>query len=72
MVDSDAERFGRQFPEFRLNPVVEMSKSVEYLENDESFAAEYDRFVTDLVYGEQVAFEEAKREFIEFARRLLS
>jgi len=72
MVDSDAERFGRQFPEFRLNPVVEMRKSVEYLENDESFAAEYDRFVTDLVYVEQVAFEEARRKFIEFARRLLS
>lgn len=72
MVEADAERFSRQFPEFRLNPVAEMRRSLEYLETDERLAAEYDRFVTDLVYGDQLAFEDARVEFIEFSRRLLS
>jgi len=71
MVQADAERFGRQFPEFRLNPVSEMRKSLQYLDKEQSLSKEYERFVTDLVYGDRVAFEEARQEFIDFARKLL-
>lgn len=72
MVESDAERFARQSPEFRLNPFAVMRQSLDRFEAEERFAAEYDRFVTDLVYGDQVTFQEAKQEFSGLARRLLT
>ncbi len=71
MVMADAERFISQFPEFRKNPVAEMHRSLEYLENNEAYAGQYNRFVEELVYGDFLSFEEAIRAFISFAQRLL-
>jgi len=48
-----------------------MRKSLEYFDKEQSLSTEYARFVTDLGYGDRVVFEEAREEFIEFARKLL-
>jgi hypothetical protein len=48
MVVADAERFIRQFPEFRMNPVAKTHRSLEYLENNEAFPGQYNRFVEEL------------------------
>ena len=72
MVMADAERFIRQFPEFRMNPLAEMYRSLEYLENNKVFAGQYNRFVEELVYGDSLSFEDAKRVFISFTKRVLS
>jgi len=72
MVMADAERFIRQFPEFGINPVAEMYRSLEYLESHKAFAGQYNRFVEELVYGDSLSFEDAKRVFISFAKKVLS
>lgn len=72
MIEGDAVQFSRQYPEFEQNPEREMRKVLDRLQSDTIFEIQYNRFLDELVYGEPVLFDIARREFVLLAERLLS
>jgi len=72
IVAGDASQFKNQFPDFDADPIGQMRLALESLTTDsDSVEADYIRFVSDLVFGDQVSFAEARDAFSEFAAQLL-
>jgi predicted nucleotidyltransferase component of viral defense system len=72
IVAGDASQFKNQFPDFDSDPIGQMRLALESLTTDsDSVEADYISFVSDLVFGDQVSFTEARDAFSEFAAQLL-
>jgi predicted nucleotidyltransferase component of viral defense system len=72
IVAGDASQFKDQFPDFDSDPIGQMRLALESLTTDsDSVEADYISFVSDLVFGDQVSFTEARDAFSEFAAQLL-
>lgn len=73
MVKADAVQFRNQYPEFEQDPVGQMMVAMDMLKyKGEVFAARYQKFVRDLVFGDAVPFDEARSAFLDVASRLIS
>lgn len=67
----DIQRYGNQYPQFCDSPVAELKLGLEELANNPVHQMRYQQFVTPMVFGEQVTWEEAFGCFRQVARSTL-
>jgi predicted nucleotidyltransferase component of viral defense system len=72
IVAGDQEKFGRQDPTFGADPSGRLQQALNQLRNSEEVEELYERFVSELVWGDPVKFAEARHVFIALATRLLA
>lgn len=73
MVSNDAVQFRNQYPEFEQDPAGQLRVTLEMLQdNPARFERDYERFVSDLVFGDPVHFQDARDAFVEIAERLVA
>lgn len=72
LVMGDAIQFRNQFPEFEQDPQGQMQLALNALHQQPvSFERDYVRFVDELIFGQQVSFDQARSEFCRLAHVLL-
>ena len=71
-VADDREKFGRQEPEFGLDPSGWLQKALEQLQTSGELEELYERFVGELVWGPPVPFGTARGCFCGVAEELLA
>jgi predicted nucleotidyltransferase component of viral defense system len=71
-VAGDREKFGRQEPEFGLDPSGWLQKALEQLQTSGELEELYERFVGELVWGPPVPFSTARDCFCGIAEELLA
>ena len=72
LVAGDATQFRNQYPEFADDPVGQMCVALDALHHEaDAFERDYLRFVDALVFGEPVAFAEARAVFVQLAKCLI-
>jgi predicted nucleotidyltransferase component of viral defense system len=67
---TDVEAYGQQFPAYREDPVRETLRAAREMVTNREFAAQYEMFVRDMVYGDPVVFEDAVRTITKLTDRL--
>ncbi len=67
---ADAELRGERFPAYRQDPVGETIKAIAGIAADATYAAAYETFCRDMVYGEAGDFEEAMGTLTSIAEQL--
>lgn len=72
LVAADAAQFANQHPESARDPATEMARALELIKAEPLFRDHYGRFLSDLVFGETVAFDAALTAFDGVATRLLA
>ncbi|MEO7208178.1 MAG: nucleotidyl transferase AbiEii/AbiGii toxin family protein [Steroidobacteraceae bacterium] len=65
LMQSDTETFGKQFPEYRVNPVAETQRALQALSADPDYSRQFALFQRDMVYGDKVEFGVAMRTLNE-------
>jgi predicted nucleotidyltransferase component of viral defense system len=71
IVAGDQAKFGRQDSSFGANPRERLQQALAQLQTSAEVAELYERFVSELVWGEPVPFAEARAGFVALAARLL-
>ena len=71
IVAGDQAKFGRQDSIFGANPRKRLQQALAQLQTSAEVAELYERFVSELVWGEPVPFAEARAGFVGLATRLL-
>ncbi len=69
MVD-DAKTYGRDFPAYEADPLVETLKAIDGIAADETCAQNYATFIRDMVYGDQPDFATALQTLKSLSQEL--
>jgi hypothetical protein len=70
VMKQDADVFGKQLPLYRNNPITETMRAVTALQTDSGYAECYERFLREMVYGEQVTFSTCLGTLNELAEHI--
>ena len=72
LVISDGKQFRNQYPEFETEPIGPMRMVLDSLRNNsESFESAYKDFVSKLVFGNPVSYQQASNAFVSAAEALV-
>ncbi|MCB9982120.1 MAG: nucleotidyl transferase AbiEii/AbiGii toxin family protein [Rhodospirillales bacterium] len=70
IMTQDAEEFGNQFPAYRDDPLRETLNAVEALAADPLYAARFEEFMRDMVYGDRADYAACLKSLGAIARHL--
>lgn len=70
IMHDDAREFGNQRPEYRDDPLAETCAAISAFTSDTSYAQNYERFQSYMVYGERIDFATCLPTLDELVRHL--